>query len=126
MTPGRMVWSLQQQQAMNIAEATDALRPGEKYIYLTLKSIREKLSPEQLGRPITDGIVVQFSGIDIISIDIGGGVYEWQAGGYMPQPTLKEAVNQIQRRLTSLRADQVEENEARRSMGEKELGIELL
>ena len=85
---------------MDIPEATEALRPGEKYTFLSHDLAKDGLTKEQLGKPQADGVVVNYRGVDIISVETGHATFEWRAGGYVSTSTLSSMINKIEARLS--------------------------
>jgi hypothetical protein len=82
---------------MNIPEATGDLRPGERYVYHSREIAKKKLSDEQMGKPTQDGILVEYRGVSIISIDLGE--FLWTAAGVGEKKTLREVLDRLDAQL---------------------------
>ena len=86
---------------MDIPEATDALRPGDKHVFLSHDQYQRKLTDEQQGPPEIDGIVVHYRGVEIVSIETAQEAYAWSAGGYGQEDRLDTMVSRIENRINA-------------------------
>jgi hypothetical protein len=82
---------------MNAPEANECLKAGDRYFFNTREEADRKLTKEQLGAPEQDGVLVQYRGVDILSIELDK--LQWTASGCGERATLGEILDAIDNTL---------------------------